>query len=249
MYYINKIIGGVVNPLSIGLLLIILAIGLSYFKKYRTGTAGALPRVCGIFAIVWLWFWSTTAVGCWLGLSLERKFPPQRAESYPSADAIVILGGGASENTNACLYAELSQSADRAWHGARLYKAGRAPKILVTSAADAHFLIDLGVPREAIQGPSLARNTEEEAKALIGQGVKRILLVTSAWHMRRAQLMYARYAKGVEVIPAATDHEATMLMDRPLELKDFLPDPGALGYNAALFKEHIAYWGYRWLRR
>ena len=157
MYYINKIIGAFLNPLGIGLLLVLLAIVFARLKRCR------LSCICGLLSVAWLWFWSTGAVGRWIGLPLERAFPPQLAEEMPTADAIVVLGGGVGENTNACLYAELFSGADRAWHGARLYRAGKAPKVFVTCEADARFMVDLGVPRTAITVNNKARNTEEEA--------------------------------------------------------------------------------------
>ena len=252
MYYLNKIIGAFLNPLGVGLLLMLFAIVLARLKRCR------LFCMCGLLSVAWLWFWSTGFAGRWIGLSLEREFPPQLAESMPTADAIVVLGGGVGEDTNACPYAELEQGADRAWHGARLYKAGKAPKVFVTCEADARFMVDLGVPRTVITVNNKARNTEEEASGFKSQvsGFKSqvdterptILLVTSAWHMRRAKLMYEKYAKGVEVIPAAADHESTMMFDRPLEFKDFIPDSVMLAFNAYMFKEWIAYYGYKWVR-
>ena len=279
MYYLNKIVGAILNPLGIGLLLVLLSALLavplasaSRRERRRYGLA-ALPLV----AFAWLWFWSTGVVGRWIGLSLEREFPPQLAEQMPTADAIVVLGGGVGLNTNACPYAKLFLSADRAWHGARLYRHGKAPKVFVTCEADALFMVDLGVPRDVITVNDKARNTEEEASGFRFQvssfrgkvsGFKsqvsttepetcdlkpelirpKILLVTSAWHMRRAKLMYERYAKSVEVIPAATDYVNTTMFDKPLEFKDFVPDPVMIGQNAYMFKEWLAYYGYKWLR-
>ena len=271
MYYLNKIIGAFLNPLGIGLLLMLLAIALARLKRRR------LSCMCGLLSIAWLWFWSTGAAGRWIGLSLEREFPPQLAEAMPNADAIVVLGGGVGLNTNTCSYAKLFASADRGWHGARLYKAGKAPKVFVTCEADALFMVDLGVPRSAITVNDKARNTEEEASGFRFQvssfrgkvsGFKsqvsttepetcdlkpepirpKILLVTSAWHMRRAMLMYERYAKGVEVIPAATDYVNMTMFNKPLEFKDFVPDPMMIGQNAYMFKEWLAYYGYKWVR-
>ena len=265
MYYLNKIIGAFLNPLGIGLSLVLLAIVLAQLKRRR------LSCLCGLLSIVWLWFWSTGSAGRLIGLSLEHEFPPQLAEQMPQADAIVVLGGGVGLNTNACLYAKLFPSADRAWHGARLYKAGKASRVFVTCEADALFMADLGVPRTAITVNDKARNTEEEARVIAGamkqvkvrgvierseiaEGLReqrkvKVLLVTSAWHMRRAKLMYEKYAKGVEVIPAATDYVNLTMFDKPLEFKDFVPDPVMIGQNAYMFKEWLAYYGYKWLRK
>jgi len=274
MYYLNKIVGAFLNPLGIGLVLLIASLICAILKRrHPTSLLPApypllpipSPLLPILLSLFWLWFWSTGAVGRWIGLSLEREFPPQLAEQMPEADAIVVLGGGTWTATNSCPYVELLPGADRAWHGARLYKAGKAPKVFVTCESDARVLADLGVPREVITVNDKARNTEEEARFVAGamkgsreqgvgsrgQGVgnPKVLLVTSAWHMRRAKLMYEKYAKGVEVIPAATDHISTTIFDEPLAFKDFVPDPVMMGHNASMFKEWVGYYGYCFLRK
>lgn len=76
----------------------------------------------------------------------------------------------------------------------------------------------------------------------------KVLLVTSAWHMRRAVLMYQKYAPGLEIIPAGTDYEE-VVNDYSWELWQYLPSGQALGRNTELAKELVGYWGYRLLRR
>ena len=76
----------------------------------------------------------------------------------------------------------------------------------------------------------------------------RILLVTSSWHMRRAVLLFKKYASGVEVVPAACDYEATLFKDYA-DLGDYiLPSANSLVGTSAMLKEYIGYWGYRLLR-
>ena len=76
----------------------------------------------------------------------------------------------------------------------------------------------------------------------------RILLVTSSWHMRRAVLMYQKYAPGLEIIPAGTDYEE-VVNDCPWQFWQYLPSGQALGRNTELAKELVGYWGYWLLRR
>ena len=200
----------------------------------------------------------------WIGGALEREWPIVRAEDVPTADAIVVLGGGMGANTNVYPYAEMWGGADRVWHAARLYKAGKAPLVIPTGSGEREstlpLLIDLGVPESAIRIEGKARNTEENAKFVEEilsrvehvervEKRKRILLVTSAWHMRRSVLMYKKYAPMLEVIPAAADYEATILTMHPFCLKDILPDVNFLCASSFAFKEYIAYWGYRLFRR
>ena len=254
MYLLNKIVGGCLNPLVIGLVLVIVG-GLCLWRSWRKTGFGLL-----VGAVAWLWLWSTPIMYRWLGGSLESEWPVVKAEDAPTADAIVLLGGGMGSNTNVYPYAEMWNGADRVWHAARLYKAGKAPLVVPTGRGEQEstvpLLRDLGVPESAIVVENKARNTEENArfveKILEPRNTqntrKRVLLVTSAWHMRRSVLMYRKYAPSLEIIPAATDYEATVRTCHPLKFLDFLPSIDCLAGNSAAFKEVIGYLGYRLLR-
>ena len=81
----------------------------------------------------------------------------------------------------------------------------------------------------------------------------RILLVTSAWHMRRSVLLFEKYAPEVEVVPAPTDHDATIGCVENgswwhLSARDFVPDPGAMTMNMAFAKEYLGYFIYKYLK-
>lgn len=66
--------------------------------------------------------------------------------------------------------------------------------------------------------------------------IQRVLLVTSATHMRRALAFFE--SEGLEIIPAATDHEAE---PPPPGIRALLPDAGSLAGSAAALKEMVAY--------
>ena len=254
MYSLNKIVGACLNPLVIGLALALFGGICACLKRRR------LVLCLAAATVLWLWLWSTPMMYRWIGDALEREWPIVRAEDVPTADAIVVLGGGMGANTNVYPYAEMWGGADRVWHAARLYKAGKAPIVIPTGSGEREstlpLLIDLGVPASAIRIEGKARNTEENAKFVEEilnrvehvEKRKRILLVTSAWHMRRSKLMYEKYAPELEVIPAATDYEASVIMGHPFCFSDLLPDVNKLASNSALFKEWLAYWGYRIFR-
>ena len=264
MYLLNKIVGGLLNPLVIGLVMVV-ASGLCLWRNWRKAGFGLL-----IGAVAWLWLWSTPMMYRWIGGSLESEWPVVKAEDAPTADAIVLLGGGMGSNTNVYPYAEMWNGADRVWHAARLYKAGKAPVVIPTGAGEREgsvpLLLDLGVPESAIRVEPEARNTEENAKfveRLVNSRVEhvervdekgveackpRVLLVTSAWHMRRSVLMYRKYAPNLEIVPAAADYEATVQTSHPFCFKDVWPDTNALFANSYIFKEYLGYWGYRLFR-
>ena len=254
MYLLNKIVGGCLNPLVIGLVMVV-ASGLCLWRNWRKAGFGLL-----IGSVAWLWLWSTPMMYRWLGGALESEWPVVKAEDAPTADAIVLLGGGMGSNTNVYPYAEMWNGADRVWHAARLYKAGKAPVVIPTGAGEREstlpLLLDFGVPESAVVIEDKARNTEENAKFVerileprnTQNTRKRVLLVTSAWHMRRSVLMYKRYAPSLEIIPAAADYEATVVTGRPFLIKDIWPDAFMLSANSYLLKEQLGYWGYRLMR-
>ena len=273
MYYLNKIVGVLMSP---SVLLMLVCIG-SAWRLFRTSNlkpqtsnaSRALQKFAFCIAFGALWFWMSAIPARILGLPLEREWLVDgeipTAEGFPKADAIVCLGGGVGVATNVVHGANICPASDRAWMVARLWKAGKAPKIICTGrtsrASTLGLLMDFGVPESAITFLEDARNTEEEAKSVqslmfeVGglaqtsnfKPQTSILLVTSSWHMRRAKLMFEKYAKGVEVIPAPTDFEATVEFDDGFEFREL--QPGTAFMNETYLREWIGYLGYKWLRR
>jgi uncharacterized SAM-binding protein YcdF (DUF218 family) len=143
--------------------------------------------------------------------------------------------------------------------------------------SDRRFLLDLAVPETAIVVENRARNTEENAKFvgelvveevgrrkeeggrrkleggsgkenLEGDGLKpKVLVVTSAWHMKRTLLMFEKYAPQIEVIPAACDFECVPTGN--LQLTELLPNAEVFGRNAVYFHEWIGIFWYRIFRQ
>ncbi len=246
MFVLTKLLTWLVSPLVIGLVLGLLAWQQAYRGRRRRALLGL------ILTGLWFLVWTSTPFYGWFGSTLENQYPPCRAEDMPTADAIVVLGGG-MEDSQAIPYPDMGGPADRVWHAARLYKAGKAPVVIPTGVGEDQtavpLLLDLGVPASAIQVETASRNTDENARftaALLTRlGARRVLLVTSAWHMRRARWLFER--AGVQVIPAATDYEATIARERVdrWSLLGLLPNPDAMGRNTVILKEYIGYWVYR----
>ncbi len=254
MYYINKTVGWVMSPM--GFLFLGLAFGflLRLWGARRRGLRLAGAWIIGLsLALFWvLGLALTTRV---IGHGLEAAYcraglPHGSLEGLPSADAIVILGGGMGEHEK-CGAPEMQAAADRVWHGARLYRAEKAPLITLSGGgvekSTVPFLEDFGVPRESLKFFPSARNTEEEARLIAASGIKKILLVTSAWHMDRARLLFTR--AGLEVIPAPTDFEFNYAAEASLRPGEFFPTADALARNSWAIKEWVALVGYKLLRR
>ena len=260
MFTLNKIVGYLISPVGFSMALVAAAIVLRMLKRRR------LAGWAVVLALANFWLWSTPWMSKWMGVPLEAEFMVEgrvpAVESLPQADAIVLHGGSMGIATNISPYAEMWASADRVWHAARLWreqvkrkteKGERADiKILVTGGSvkltTAGLLQDLGVPTNAVVFVEEPRNTEEEAKAVEREDKKKVLVVTSAWHMKRTMLMYKKYAPNVEAIPAPCDFENTMAMEKVPGWARFLPDPAAFMDNSVAFHEWLGYFGYKWIR-
>ena len=254
MYYLNKTVGFVISPIGIAIFGGLVALLCAMFKRQR------MAKWLGGLTVAWLWLWMTPIMTWVVGVPLEREFLVDgrvpAVESFPEADVIVLLGGSMGIETNTSSYAEMATSADRVWQAARLFKAGKASKIIATGdyAKDTTLplLKEFGVGAEAVSFLD-ARTTEEEAKGIRelfspverteGDEVK-ILLVTSAWHMKRARLMFEKYAPGIDVVCAPADFENTFMAEKTPLFKMLLPDPNVFMLNSVAFHEWVGIVGY-----
>lgn len=108
------------------------------------------------------------------------------ASGNPAA-AIVVLGG---------------ESWTRPAHAGELYKAGRAPVVIVSGAGDTdqyvHTLRQLGVPKAALlvedRSATTAENAQFTVKILRDHQLTNVIVVTSWYHSRRALCCFEHYA-------------------------------------------------------
>jgi len=225
------------------------------FGKLKRGSKVALWVVLAMILVS-----SNRWTAASLVYSLERQYVPEG--ELPSADAIVLLGGGTEPQSAPRRTVELNGSGDRVFYAATLYHEGKAPYILAsggrlpweanpesTPAAEMSTILQaLGVPPEAIWLEPESRNTEDNAafsaSILQEHGAQRILLVTSAAHMPRAVFLFEQ--QGLEVIPAPTDFNITdadweLLWNPDVEnfLLDFFPQSGNLSMTTSAVKEYI----------
>jgi uncharacterized SAM-binding protein YcdF (DUF218 family) len=195
-----------------------------------------------LFGVALLWVFSMPIVGNGLTVAVSRGYARIPATAVPDAHAIVVLSGmintikGAPDG-------EWNDAVDRFEGGIRLYKAGKAPVLVFTGSwifGNDHIYSEgmmlanrakqLGVPELAIRITDKVGSTAEEAVAICrfmkaepGKD-KTILLVTSAYHMHRAVLLFRK--AGVNVIPYPVDFAVEQ--DAPLTIMSFLPNADSL---------------------
>ena len=180
-------------------------------------------RMLGIFSFGCLLLFTLGGnkfVSNYLAHSLEAPFIEINIAQILPLDAVIVLGGGTNSTYNN--RAQLGVAGDRVATAARLYHSGQVRKIICTGSQsfrttpqDLHpreeakqILTKLGIPPDAIillEG----ENTSQEMNSLKGwipQNIKssepRIGLITSAWHLQRAQRLANSYGLNFEPIPS-----------------------------------------------
>lgn len=176
------------------------------------------------------------------------------------ADAIVVLSGMIVRVEGAPL-GEWGDAVDRFDGGLELFKAGRAPLLLFTrgqmpwqpdAVPEGELLAKrallLGVPQSAIRLTGKVGNTADEAvaaRAALGiakkRAPKRILLVSSAYHLRRAIFLFEH--AGFEVIPFPVDYQVSETGG--LTALRFLPNAQALAESEMALREVLGLLFYR----
>ena len=207
-YLLSKLLPLIVLPLGFSLVCLLVALW----------TRRRWPIVA---AVGLLWVFSTGVVSQMLWRVVEGSQIRQAAASAPRADAIVVLSGGRHAAPGEARIIEWMDP-DRFLAGVALFKAGRAPRLLFTGGQNPfnpglppegrlylQEAKDLGLPESAMTYTGLVVNTAEEAEAvrtLLPRPLNRVLLVTSAYHMRRAQRLFER--QGMEVMAFPVDFKA-----------------------------------------
>jgi uncharacterized SAM-binding protein YcdF (DUF218 family) len=160
----------------------------------------------------------STDLSSWLLLRLERPWAGIKLIELPACDAVVVLGGGAEPSRNDVDGIRITKAGDRILTGMELMRWGLAPAMVIgggSARVDDAEKIESDLIRTrigdwkppltwAIVSLGAAADTHDEAQRLVplakDRGWKKILLVTSASHMRRAVSVYR--AAGFDVVPA-----------------------------------------------
>ncbi|MBI4450228.1 YdcF family protein, partial [Candidatus Uhrbacteria bacterium] len=223
-------------------------------------------------AIVVYALFSLDPIANGLAWTLERRYaaPPTITERHRDAVAIVILAGGATEADGQRDVGELSGASwRRLWRGIATYREldGVVPIIYSGGSGDpfnavsheaelarSYALWVAGVSEDGFTIETASRTTYESGGAVARLLRERrpdadvvqskILLVTSAWHMRRAVAVFERL--GMDVVPVPTDFAARTLRVTPLS---FFPSADAFSSSVTSIHEWVGILSYRLLGR
>lgn len=236
MIYFNKILPIIVSPL--GLVIILITFGIFWRKM--------LPL---LVAVILLLILSLPIVSQQLTGFLEKNYHPISAHQINAADTVVVLSGmiktiGQSDN----LKYEFNDAVDRILAGIQLLKLNKAKKIIVTqgrlpwsmglSEGDilAEFIQSQGISSDKIMLTGIVQNTNDEAIAVskILPKNSSIILVTSAFHMPRAEKVFQN--QNLKVISYAVDFRKSA---KKTDIIDFLPSSKSFHESNIYFREML----------
>lgn len=223
----NLIAAALLPPL---VLVILLAAGL-LLQPRRPGLGKTLIALSTIA----LYALSTPWAGGLLLKSLEISGPARPAD-LESADAIVLLAGGSySDATEYGGDTPNAISLERLRYAVRLHRASGLPILVTGGIPGSGSLAEGRILQQVLQDEyaiaprwveDAARTTWDNAHLsapLLEQaGVKRIALVSHAWHLRRAVPLFQ--LQGFDVVPAGTRFARGSLDS----VFDLLPTPNGL---------------------
>ncbi len=246
-HFLSKIINVFISPFIWFLVLFILAL---FVKKKK------LKRIFTILVIFVLWFFSNSFIFNQVVKLWEVK-PVQISELEPIYEYGIVLGGIASydEDYQRTVF---TGSTDRIMQTIYLYKTGKIKKIAIIGGSYRimlkvrkeaeflkEFLVDLGIPEEDIITESESRNTHENAEnaaeILEDSLDKKMLLVTSAFHIRRAKGCFEKKGFTVDVFPVQP--MASVGSFDPSSL--IIPYAGVFGSWNLMLKEILGFMTYK----
>lgn len=247
-FVLSKLLFYLVMPVTLILVAIFIAV---FSKKPR------LKRKSLVATLILLLFFtnpflSNEAMVLW-------EVPPTPVNEVGQYDAAIILTGISDQEKSPHDRMYTTRGADRVLHPLMLYRMGKVKSFIITggsgslrqtysseSAEIKRLLIAAGVPDSLILTEEKSRNTRENAvhtASILQQHpeFKKLLLVTSAFHMRRASGCFKK--AGVQADTFAADFYTS---DRSFAFNRFImPSEHALYVWQKLVHEILGYTVYR----
>ncbi|MGB9822848.1 MAG: YdcF family protein [Thermodesulfovibrio sp.] len=230
MFFLKKFLTSLILPPGILIIIFLLIAVLEKKRKFI--------RFLAILSALFVYLISIEPVKDLLFYPLERH----KAFEELNADAIVILGGGA--------YSVGSLNEDtlnRLFAGYVVYKKTKLPVIvsggaierkISEAAAMAQMLKELGVESGKIIEESKSKDTSQNAfyvsEICRQKNFKKLILVTSAYHMKRAEKLFKK--TGLNVLPYPADFKKS----NHYNIYSFLPKFSNFALSSKAIREYLA---------
>jgi uncharacterized SAM-binding protein YcdF (DUF218 family) len=239
IFIIKKIITYAIVPPGCFIILLLL---FAVFLKKRS-------RLFALLLAVLLYFFSIQPAGDLFMMPLEDAYKPPSLTEVKAGNAYVVLGGGVNDFApDIDGKGTLSSSAlPRLICAYRLYRIDKKPIIFSggtifgrrpEAEIAKRVLLSLGVNEKDIFMEAKSRDTYENAKYVKElaekHNIKRIVLITSAFHMKRSMLLFDNFFK--ETIPCPTGYNTSKAK---YDLLSYLPNAGSIECIAVALKEYM----------
>lgn len=215
-----------------------------------------LASVCFVLGVGGFWLMSLPVVVQWGASILEREPPlaqSQWATLAEHADAIVVLGSGRERGDPAWGTDQPTGiGLERERYAARLAKASGLP---VLTSGGLHYgtppteaalmadslLNDFGVSVRWQEGQSRTtwENAQFSAEVLLPLGIKRVVVVTQAWHMPRSVWSFEQVGFTVVAAPVGF-----LGVDNASPLGGWMPEFKSIWQSGQLLNEVVGQIGY-----
>ncbi len=234
-----------------GIIIIALAVSviLLFFKR------NIAAKILLVLTVCCLYLMSIEPISDALMSPLENAYPPFSQSDTVPWDAVVVLGGGITERSPEEGFAGTltGGSLKRTLYASRIAKSTNLPVVaaggIVIKGKDAEpeavvmarTLKESGLPEERLFLDTKSRNTFENAKyAKEAFAMRSVILVTSAYHMKRS--MYCFEKNGIQATPAPTDYKTNR---GTYSAASFLPSSSNFSISCAAFHEYVGLLYYR----
>ncbi|HEK1685875.1 TPA: YdcF family protein [Pseudomonas putida] len=235
-------------------LLFLLLLAAWWLRKRRPRLAG----LCFVIGLGGLWLMSLPLVVQESARALETEAPlalDEWAGLAARADAIVILGAGRERGDPAWGGQDqpTGTALERMRYAAQLSKASGLPVLttgglhygtppseaqLMADRLKADFGVDVTWKEEASR--TTWENARFSADVLQPLGLRRVVVVTQAWHMQRSRWSFEQV--GFEVVPAPVGFLGG---DHARPFAGLLPESRAIWQSGQLLNEAVGLLGYR----
>ena len=234
--------------------LALLAITFLLWRRRHRGFAA-----CTTALALFVWVIGGTNLSDMLLRALEEPYAGVKIEELPAADAIIVLGGALEPSSFEAGQLHLSAAGDRVMMALELLRLQKATALCIGGGAvrvNGEMRSEADCARAAIVERKLTtaevfslgvcEDTHDEAQRVLAlarkQGWRRLLLVTSAWHMRRAAATFQ--TAGLDVIPAPCNFLSSLSTGHsPFPIK--LPGHAGFVRTSVWIHEQIGWLEYR----
>ena len=254
MYFASKMVDRFLDPICMIWVVLVISCVRAVIKKEKQQAVftGALALFITLIG--------STKIPAQLLSTLEKPYSVQYLNALPACDAVVLLGGSHGFSNYGVNSIEFSTATDRIITAAELIrtKKGKALVIgggkysssgktglygqLVAEWLESWELFDS--PIHVLDYSSNTKDEAEQAKTLAQKnGWREIILVTSAFHMKRAEALFKK--TGLKVVAAGSDFEGLCSLEADFSIYNIVPGSGGFQSLRYYLHERIGWLYYK----